>query len=133
MLAASVTAVAVVMAGCGGTYARTEVLRSANPRTSDIYLRITGPGGAVHYVAGRFRRAAFDRFNFHETTRSEKVFLPPRIEERKLCGSTHVIKRYDAPQLQEWRGKTLAISIYGRKDSQIYCAVLTGNLYLAAS
>jgi len=61
------------------------------------------------------------------------VYLPPRIKERKLCASTHVIQTYDAPQLQEWRGKTLEITIYGQKTSQIYCSVLTGNLYVEAS
>lgn len=101
---------------------------------SDIYLRITGPGGAVSYTAQVFRRGgAFDRFNFRETPRNGGVFLPPPVRERKLCGSTHVIQAVDAPQLQKWRGKTLAITIYGKKVSQIYCSVLTSSLYLKDS
>jgi len=101
---------------------------------SDIYLRITGPGGAVHYIAQRFRGAGeFKGFTFHTSADREGAFLPPGVRERKLCASTHVIQAYDAPRLQKWRGRTLAISIYGQKTSRIYCAVLTGNLYLGPS
>jgi hypothetical protein len=76
---------------------------------------------------------AFDRFSFHETVPGGEAFLPPRVKERKLCASTHVIQTYDAPQLQRWLGKTLEITVYGTETSQIYCAVLTGNLYTEVS
>jgi hypothetical protein len=61
------------------------------------------------------------------------VFVPPRVRERKLCASTHVIRADDAPQLQKWRGRTLAITIYGQQSSRIFCAVLGGDLYLEPS
>jgi hypothetical protein len=122
------------MAGCGGSHPRTAVLRGTNPLLSDIYLRITGPGGAVYYIAQRFRRGGgFKGFRFRKTAGSERVFLPPSVRERKLCASTHIIRADDAPQLQKWRGKTLEITIYGEKTSGIYCSVLTGNLYLGPS
>jgi hypothetical protein len=133
-LVAVLGAVALAVAGCGAAHPRTVVLRATAPVMSDIYLRITGPGEAVSYTAQVFRRGgAFDRFNFRETPRNEGVFLPPPVRERKLCASTHVIQPGDAPQLQKWRGKTLAITIYGKKVSRIYCSVLTGSLYLGAS
>jgi hypothetical protein len=134
VLAALLAAIALTTVGCGSSHPRTVVLRATAPVMSDIYLRITGPGGAVSYTAQVFRRGgAFDRFNFRETARSEGVFLPPPVRQRKLCGSTHVIRAADAPQLQKWRGKTLAITIYGKKVSQIYCSVLTSSLYLQDS
>ena len=96
-----------------------------------MYLRITGPGGAVHYLSKRLRQAhLFDRFNFHEASGKEGVFLPPSVRERKLCASTHVIKPYDASQLQKWRGRTLAVTVYGQKVDRIFCAGLTWNLYV---
>jgi hypothetical protein len=134
MLAAVLTALSLALAGCGSSHPRTEILRGTNRLLSDVYLRITGPGGAVYYIAQRFRGSgAFKGFRFHKTVDSERVFLPPPVRERKLCASTHVIQTYDAPQLQKWRGRTLEITIYGGKTSRIFCAVLTGNLYLGSS
>jgi hypothetical protein len=108
---------------------RTEVLRSATP-LSDIWVRITGPGGAVSYISQRFMSGdRFSRFTFRQASvRGE--FLPPDVRERKLCASTHVIQPGDAAQLQKWQGKTLAITIYGSKTSTLYCAVLGYGLYL---
>jgi hypothetical protein len=134
MLAAVLTTVTLAVAGCGSSHPRTEVLRGADPTLSDIYLRITGPGGAVYYMAQHFRGSReFNGFRFHKTAGSEGSFLPPPVRERKLCASTHVIQDYDAPQLQKWRGRTLAITIYGEKTSRIFCAVLGGSLYLGPS
>jgi len=129
-LAAVLAAVALGVAGCGGSYSRTEVLRSTWTG-SDVYLRITGPGGAVHYLSQRLQQAhLLARFNFQETSGKAWVFLPPTVRERKLCASTHVIKPYDASQLQEWRGRTLAVTVYGQKADRIFCAGLTWNLYV---
>lgn len=129
-----IAALPLAICGCGSSHPRTEVLRGANPVPSDIYLRVTGPGGAAYYIAQRLRGSAeFNGFSFHKTAGTEGAFLPPPVRERKLCASTHVIQAYDAPQLQKWRGRTLAITIYGEKTSRIYCAILTGNLYLGAS
>ncbi|HEY3551729.1 MAG TPA: hypothetical protein VGK69_11830 [Gaiellaceae bacterium] len=105
------------------------MLRSANPLTSDIYVRITGPGGAVSYVARRFMSGGeFSRFRFSKEPR-EGPFLPPRVRDRKLCSSTHVIRDSDAPALQRWRRRTLEITVYGIKVSAIYCAALGPNIY----
>jgi hypothetical protein len=134
MLAAVLTTMTLAIAGCGGSHPRTEVMRGTGPNLSDIYLRITGPGGAVYYLTQRFRRTSFfDAFQFRRVAVSEGVFVPPRVRERKLCASTHVIRADDAPQLQKWRGRTLAITIYGRRTARIFCAVLGGDLYLEPS
>jgi hypothetical protein len=133
VLAALLATVSLALAGCGGSHPRTVVLRSAIPATSDIWVRITGPGGAVSYIARRFMGgAAFSRFSFTDASR-EGVFLPPGVRQRKLCSSTHVIRQEDAPDLQKWRGNKLEITIYGRKVSEIFCAVLGADLYLGGS
>ena len=130
LLAALFTTLILAMAGCGGRPPRTEVLRSANPLTSDIWVRITGPGGAVNYIAQGFMAGGdFDKFRFRKDRR-EGLFLPPRVRDRKLCSSTHKIRSEDAPQLQRWRGSTLEITVYGRKISAVYCAVLGPYIYL---
>ena len=129
LLAAVVAAVVVALTSSGPARPRTEVLRSVSP-LSDIWVRITGPGGAVSYLGHRFLTdGAFSRFTFREDT-AEGLFLPPTVREQKLCASTHVIQPGDASELQEWRGKRLAITIYGKKTSAIYCAVLGYGLYL---
>ena len=129
LVAAGVAAGLVALYSSGTANPRTEVLRSASP-FSDIWVRITGPGGAVSYVGHRFMtNGEFSRFTFRKAS-AEGLFLPPRVRERKLCASTHVIQPFDAAQLQKWRGRTLAVTIYGKASSAIYCAVLGYGLYL---
>jgi hypothetical protein len=133
------TLILLVAAGAVGTFLafnsspttgpRTEVLRSEGP-FPDIWIRITGPGGAVSYIGHRFLTGGdFSRFTLHKEP-TKGLFLPPPVHQQKLCGATHLIQPGDAPQLQRWQGKKLAITIYGRKDSAIYCAVLGYGLYL---
>src|SRR3954447_5075974 len=83
-LATAFTTVIFALAACGRSQPRTQVLRSANPLSSDIYVRITGPGGAVSYVAQKFTSAAFSKYSFSKVGR-EGLFLPPRVLEQKLC------------------------------------------------
>jgi hypothetical protein len=123
----------VILVSCGGSYPRTEVLRSANPLTSDVYVRITGPGGAVSYIGKRFMTGGFAKFNFSDARR-EGLFLPPRVRDRKLCSSVHTIRDGDARELQKWDGKKLAITVYGKKKiSAIFCAALGSSIYLGSS
>src|ERR1043166_3960255 len=131
-LAALLTTVSLVMAGCGGSYPRTELLRSANPLTSDLYVRITGPGRAVSYTGQRLLRSGFSKYSLRRDPEGG-FFVPPRILDRKLCASTHIIRLGDAPDLQRWRGRTLEITVYGKKSSAIFCAVLGPGLYWAGS
>ena len=123
-------AAGLATAGCGSIQPRTEVLRSSIPLTSDIYVRITGPGGAVSYVGRQFMTSGtFDRFSFRRENSKAGLFLPPRVRGRKLCASTHIISPLDASELQKWRGRTLEVSVYGRKTSTIFCSVLGSALY----
>jgi hypothetical protein len=132
LLAAVSTTVILALAACGSSQPRTQVLRSANPLSSDIYVRITGPGGAVSYVAQLFVTAAFSKYRYRKV-RSEGSFLPPQILERKLCSSTHIIRRGDAQALQRWRGRKLAITVYGKKTSAIFCSVFGPEIYQEGS
>lgn len=128
LAAAAVAATFLVFDSSGTANPRTEVLRSTSP-LSGIWVRITGPGGAVDYVGSRFLTGgAFRRFTLRKAPQGS--FMPPPIRNQKLCGATHVIQPGDASQLQKWQGKKLAISIYGEKASAIYCAVLGYGLYL---
>jgi hypothetical protein len=131
VLAAVLTSLTLAVAACGSSHPRTEVLRSASPFTSDIYLRITGPGEAVSYIAQELTGGAFRRYRFNEAPRPG-LFLPPNVRARKLCSSTHTIRSGDAPELQKWRGRTVAISVYGNRNSSIFCAALGPGLYLGA-
>lgn len=129
VLAAVLTGVCGTMTGCGGSHPRTELLSSANPRSPKIYVRITGPGGAVNYAGDRFiTYGGFSRYSLRKDPRGG-FFVPPRILDRKLCASTHIIRPGDAPQLQKWRGRTLAITVYGAKTSTLFCAALGPGLY----
>jgi hypothetical protein len=125
--------VVLLLSGCGGSHQRTELLQSANPLTSDISVQINGPGGAVSYVGQRFITAGdFGKYDLRKDPKGG-FFVPPRIRDHKLCASTHVIRLTDAPQLQKWRGRTLAVTVYGKKSSTIFCAVLGPGLYQADS
>ena len=129
VLIAAIAAGVFLALASSRTPPRTEVLRSAGP-LSGIWVRITGPGGAVEYLGHRFvNGGAFSRFTFRREP-TKGAFLPPTVRAQKLCASTHVIQPGDAPELQNWRGRTLAVSIYGTKTSAIYCAVLGYGLYL---
>jgi hypothetical protein len=132
VLPAVLATVILALAGCGSSHPRTEVLRSANPLTSDMYLRLTGPGGAVSHVAQQLMTGAFSKYNFRKDRR-EGRFLPPRVLDRKICSSTHTIRPADAPELQKWRGRKITITVYGRKNSTIYCAGLGPGIYQGGS
>lgn len=126
-----VTVVVLALSGCGGSHPRTELLQSANPLTSDISVQITGPGGAVSYVGQRLITVGdFGKYDLRKDPKGG-FLVPPRIRDHKLCGSTHVIRLTDAPQLQKWRGRTLAVTVYGKKSSTIFCAALGPGLYQA--
>jgi hypothetical protein len=132
VLAAVLVSLTLALAACGSGHPRTEVLRSASPLTSDIYLRITGPGGAVSYMAQELSGGAFTRYRFNEPPGSG-LFVPPDARDRKLCASTHTIRSEDAPELQKWQGRTLAITVYGKETSSLFCAALGPGLYLGGA
>src|SRR5579864_6536322 len=116
-LAAVLTAVALTATACGGNNSRSEVLRlrSANPVTSDLYVRIAGPAGAVNYVAQGLMRGAFSKA-------AVGPFVPPNLHGRQACSLEHTIDSVDAPKLQEWRGKKMTIAVYGTSSyAAAYC------------
>src|SRR5436305_2599112 len=111
------------------TNPRTEVLRAASP-LSDIWIRITGPGGAVSYVGHRFlTEGLVSRVTLRKAP-TKGFLLPTALREQKLCAATHLIQPGDAPELQKWKGRKVEITIYGKKTSALYCAVLGYGLYL---
>jgi hypothetical protein len=130
--AAVLVAAILTLTGCGSSHPRTQVLRSANPLTSDMYIRVTGPGGAVSYVTEKIMSGGLSRYSLRKEGR-KGFFVPPRITDRKICASTHTIRSSDAPALQAWRGRTIEITVYGGKSSMFYCAGLGPGIYRGGS
>jgi hypothetical protein len=129
LVTAAVAGAVLALHASRTTYPRTEVLRATSPLS--VWIRITGPGGAVNYVGHRFLTGgAFSRVALRKAP-AKGFFMPPALTaQHKLCGATHVIQPGDAPQLQQWQGRKLEITIYGKKTSALYCAVLGYGLYL---
>src|SRR6266567_6388672 len=74
ILAALLTGLMLMACACGSNGTRTEVLRlrSANPVTSDLYVRMRGPAGAVSFIAKGLISGGFSKG-------AEGFFLPPRL------------------------------------------------------
>ena len=117
VVAAVLTALLLLASACGGVDSRTEVvrLRSANPLTSDLYVRMRGPAGAVKYIAQGLSRGAF-------SSQTEGFFVPPGVRRQKACSLSHTIGYLDAPKLQPWRGRKIKITVYGKNSYAVtYC------------
>src|SRR5579875_1411299 len=78
--------VAVATSACAAAGNKTTVLRlrSANPLTSDLYVRIRGPAGAVHYLARGLTAGAFG-------DETGGAFVPPGARRRRACTLSHRI------------------------------------------
>lgn len=107
--------------GCGAANDKPEtaVLRSSNPLTSDLYIRISGPAGAVDYIADGMMTGAFIK-------KDGGFFVPPQLHQsldhERVCSINHVVSSTDSPSLQAWRGKRTTIAVYGNKSyAAIYC------------
>jgi hypothetical protein len=111
------------MAGCGnGNKPKSEVLKSANLLSADLYVRVAGPTGVVNYIVGRLKASAFDSYG-------HGAFLPPTVRHhrrQKVCSITHSISEADSSSLQDWRGKKVRVDVYGdNKNSEaIFCQIL---------
>jgi hypothetical protein len=120
-LAVVLATVALSASACGGGGGpRAELLRSANPLTSDLYLRIKGPPGAVSQIAEGATTGAFSRYHVG-------AFVPPKVRRHKACSFTHTIDVADAPNLQKWRGKKATLIVYGNSAyATTYCLGIAG-------
>jgi hypothetical protein len=129
-LAGVLAALVLATAACGGAGTKVEVLRlrSANPLTSDLYLRIKGPAGAVGYIADQLIGGAFDKG-------AGGFFVPPAsLRERQACSFSHTISYADAPDLQSYRGKKMTIAVFGNKSyAAIYCRGIQAGIYQSHS
>jgi hypothetical protein len=122
---AVLAALLLMAAGCGGIDSRTEVvrLRSANPLTSDLFVRMRGPAGAVNYIAQGLSRGAF-------SSQAEGVFLPPDVRRYRACSFSHTIDYADAPKLQPWHGREIRITVYGTSGyAATYCNGLQAGIF----
>jgi hypothetical protein len=121
------TTLALGASGCGGSgnKPKLEVLKSANPLTADLYVRVTGPTGVVNYIAGRLTTGTFTKYGLG-------IFLPPHIRRhhrQRVCSITHTIGASDSPSVQGWRGKTARITVFGGgASSAIFCQIVPALL-----
>lgn len=122
--------VGVILAasGCGASSNKpaAELLRSANPLTSDFYLQIKGPAGAVDEIANKIEAGAFTRKAGAALSKAgDGSFVPRRLHDRlqghQICLFVRTIQPWDSPALQEWVGKTITISAYGNKRFLLWC------------
>jgi hypothetical protein len=123
------TALVLTAAACGSGGSRTEVvrLRSANALTSDLYVQMRGPAGAVNYIAQGLSRGAF-------SSQAEGFFVPPDVRRQKACSLSHTIGYLDAPKLQAWRGKKIKITVYGKSSyAAAYCNGLQVGIFESRS
>jgi len=128
-VAAVLTALLLTVSACGAVDSRTEVLRlrSANPVTSDLYVRMRGPAGAVNYIAQGLIRGAFNKA-------AGGFFVPPNLHRQKACSFGHTIGFEDSPDLQAWRGKKITIAVYGSSSyAGTYCRGIRAGLYRSRS
>ena len=124
-------AVLLASSGCGaGSKPKKEILRSVNPLTSDLYVQVRGPAGAVNYIADAIATGAF-------THAGSGSFVPPRLHrrlhEQRACLFAHTIGSADSPKLQPWLGRKLTISVSGNKsNAALYCRAIA-VVFLGAS
>ena len=128
-LAALFAALMLTASACGSSGTKTEVLRlrSANPVTSDLYVRMKGPAGAVSFIAKRLTTGGFSKG-------AEGFFLPPRLRQEKTCSLRHNISDADAPELQAWRGRRMTLTVYGDSNyAATYCRGISVGIYAPRS
>jgi hypothetical protein len=129
-VAALLIALLLTASGCGGVDSRTEVLRlrSANPLTSDLYVQMRGPAGAVQQIAQGLVRGAF-------SSEAEGSFVPPGARTHRACSFSHTIGSFDSPHLQAWRGKQMKITVYGNSSyAATYCqGIQEAGIFLSPS
>ena len=129
LVGAAVLIALLLTASACGTNGRTEVvrLRSANALTSDLYVQMRGPAGAVNYIAQGLSRGAF-------SSQDEGFFVPPDVRRQKACSLSHTIGYLDAPSLQPWRDKKIRITVYGRSSYAVtYCNGLQVGIFESRS
>jgi hypothetical protein len=128
-LAALLSTLMLTASACGSSGTKTEVLRlrSANPVTSDLYVRMKGPAGAVSFISKRLITGGFSKD-------AEGVFLPPRLRQKKTCSLRHTIGYADAPDLQAWNGRKMTITVYGNSSyAATYCRGIRFVIYAPRS
>jgi len=130
-----VAAVALITSSCGASSKPTkQLLRSKNPLTSDIYLQIKGPAGAVSKITDAIESAAFTKLKAGAVPRYGEggAFVPPHVQRNQVCLFAETIQPWDSPQLQPWVGKKITFTAYGTKsDSQLFCRLIRGVLLAA--
>jgi hypothetical protein len=114
----------LTVSACGGSDAsKTEIVRlKSTPPIS--FVRVSGPAGAVNYIAGRLAAATFKKDQVG-------VFFAPSHYPRPRCSFSHTIRSTDARDLQQWRGKKVRIAVYD--SAGLFCQVLRLYIFRTAA
>jgi hypothetical protein len=124
-------ALALTASGCGASEKPTkQLLRSSNPLTSDLYVQIKGPAGAVSKIANAIETGAFTNIKLGPVPPygHSGSFVPPLLQRHRICLFAQTIQPADSAQLQPWRGKKITFTVYGTKKSSsaLYCRLFGG-------
>jgi hypothetical protein len=128
-------AVMLTASSCGGSGKPTkQLLRSNNPLTSDLYVQIKGPAGAVSKIANAIETGAFTniKLGLVPPYGNGGSFVPPHVQSHRICLFAQTIQPVDSPQLQAWLGDKITFTVYGSKSSSVLYCRLFGGVTLAA-
>jgi hypothetical protein len=122
-------AITLIGSGCGSSSKPTkQLLRSEVPLTSGLYVQLKGPAGAVNRVANAIESGAFTKVKTGAVPPygDGGSFVPPRVQQRRVCLFARTIQPTDSPQLQPWRGKKITFTIYGERSSSsiLFCRLI---------
>lgn len=131
-----IAAVMLTASSCGASdKAAKQLLRSDNPVTSDLYVQLKGPAGAVTKIANGIETGAFTTIKAGAVPPygTGGSFVPPNLQRHRVCLFTRTIQPVDSPELQPWLGQKITFTVYGGKSSPsvLYCRLL-GALTLPA-
>lgn len=129
-------ALMLTASSCGASNKPTkQLLRSDVPLSSDLYVQIKGPAGAVSKIANAIETGAFTKIRAATVPPYGEggSFVPPRVQRHRVCLFARTIQPVDSPQLQPWRGKKVTFTVFGDKSqgSMLYCGLLEGMLLSA--
>jgi len=125
-----VLATVMLTAACGASTKPTkQLLRSSNPLSSDLYVQIKGPAGAVSKIANAIETGAFTNIKMGPVPPygAGGSFVPPAVQRQRICLYAQAIQPADSPELQPWLGKKITFTVYGSAGSStLYCRLLAG-------
>lgn len=135
-LVVALTTVTLTASSCGASDKPTkQLLRSNISLTSDLYVQIKGPAGAVSKVASAIESGAFTKIKTGAVPPygDGGSLVPPPVQRHRVCLYAQTIRPADSPQLQPWLGRKITFTVYGvnRNSTLIYCRLIAAVIRTA--